>query len=242
MTTTSKIALVTGANKGIGKEIARQLGRLGMTVLVAARDEGRVRRATEELTAEGIDARSVLLDVADPESVDAAAKLVERDHGRLDVLVNNAAIVADGDWDGQATPETFRRTYATNVIGVMTVTRALLPLLRQGTEPQVVNVSSELGSLALLSAPNSAQAAYPLYAYNSSKAALNMVTVLFANELRADGIKVNAINPGYCATDMNNHQGTLTAAQGAAVAVRLATLPADGPTGEFHSENGPLPW
>jgi NAD(P)-dependent dehydrogenase (short-subunit alcohol dehydrogenase family) len=242
MTTTTKIALVTGANKGIGKEIARQLGRLGRTVLVGARDEERGRRATEELVAEGIDVRTVLLDVTDPDSVDAAAKLIERDHGRLDVLVNNAGIVADGDWDGNATPETFQRTYATNVIGVMTVTRALLPLLRQASEPQVVNVSSELGSLAMQSDPNSQQAAVRLYAYNSAKAALNMLTVMLANELRPDGIKVNAISPGYCATDLNNHQGVLTAAQGATVAVRLATLPADGPTGEFHGQDGPVPW
>ncbi|HEU5470405.1 MAG TPA: SDR family oxidoreductase [Actinophytocola sp.] len=238
---TTKIALVTGANKGIGKEIARQLGRLGMTVLVAARDEGRGRAAAEELVAAGIDARPVPLDVTDPESVATAAKLVEREHGRMDLLVNNAGIVADGDREGAATVETFQRTYATNVVGVLTVTRAMLPLLRKASEPGVVNLSSELGSIATLSDPNGQWAGVRLYAYNSSKAALNMVTVMLANELRADGITVNAVSPGYCATDLNGHQGYRTPEQGAADAVRVATRP-DRATGGFHGEHGPLPW
>jgi NAD(P)-dependent dehydrogenase (short-subunit alcohol dehydrogenase family) len=226
--TTNKIALVTGANKGIGKEIARQLGHLGMTVLIGARDENRGRAAVDELA--GLDAQLVPLDVTDETSVAAAAKLIEHDHGRLDVLVNNAGILTDD----------FHRTYATNVAGVVTVTRAMLPLLHKASEPRIVNLSSELGSLTLLADPTSEQAAVPLYAYNSSKAALNAITVLFANELRTDGIQVNAVSPGYCATDMNDHQGVLTAEQGASVAVRLAT--ADGPTGEFHGQNGVLPW
>lgn len=235
----TKIALVTGANKGIGKEIARQLGKLGMTVLVGARDEGRGAAAVGELTVDGVDARPVLLDVTDEQTVAAAAKQIERDHGRLDLLVNNAGVLAEGP--GGATPEAFRQTYETNLIGVVTVTRAMLPLLRKASEARVVNVSSELGSLTLLADPTSDQAAAPFFAYNSSKAALNAVTVLFANELRADGIKVNAISPGYCATDLNNNQGYLTAAQGASVAVRLATVPA-APTGEFHGQGGPMPW
>jgi NAD(P)-dependent dehydrogenase (short-subunit alcohol dehydrogenase family) len=237
--TTTKIALVTGANKGIGKEIARQLGRLEMTVLVAARDEDRGRTAVRELAEEGIDARPVVLDVNDPESVAAAAKQIERDHGRLDVLVNNAGIVAERDG---ASPEAFHRTFETNVIGVHTVTNTLLPLLRKGSDARVVNLSSELGSLALLADPTSQQAAVPLFAYNSSKAALNVLTVMFANQVRDEGIKVNAVSPGYCATDMNDQQGVLTPAQGASVAVRLATVPADGPTGEFHGQDGVLPW
>lgn len=235
--TTTKIALITGANKGIGKEIARALGHLGMTVLLGARDEHRGRIAVDELT--GIDAHLVPLDVTDEASVAAAAKQIERDHGRLDVLVNNAGVLIDRDG---AAPEDFHRTYDVNVVGVVTVTRAMLPLLRKASEPRIVNLSSELGSLALLADPSSAMAAVPLYAYNSSKAALNVVTVLFANELRADGIKVNAVSPGYCATDMNDHQGVLTPAQGAEPVVRLATLPPDGPTGTFQGQDGVLPW
>jgi NAD(P)-dependent dehydrogenase (short-subunit alcohol dehydrogenase family) len=238
--TTTKIALITGANKGIGKEIARQLGRLGMTVLVAARDEERGRAAAGELSGAGIDARHVQLDVTDPDSVATAAKQVEQEHGRLDLLVNNAGIVVAGDDGGQADAETFARTYATNVAGVMTVTRAMLPLLRKASEARVVNLSSELGSLALQSDPDSEFAGVRLYAYNSSKAALNMVTVMLANDLRQDGITVAAVSPGFCATDMNGHQGYRTPEQGAADAVRVATT--DGPTGAFHGQAGPLPW
>jgi NAD(P)-dependent dehydrogenase (short-subunit alcohol dehydrogenase family) len=237
--TTTRVALVTGANKGIGKEIARQLGRLGQTVLVAARDEERVRGAVAELTGEGLDARPLVLDVTDPESVAAAAKQVDSEHGRLDVLVNNAGIVAERDG---TSPEAFQKTFQTNVIGVHSVTTALLPLLRKGSQARVVNLSSELGSLALLADPTSEQAAVPLFAYNSSKAALNVLTVMFANQVRDDGIAVNAVSPGYCATDMNGHQGHLTPAQGASVAVRLATAPPGGPTGEFHGQDGVLPW
>ena len=237
--TTTKIALVTGANKGIGKEIARQLGSLGMAVLVAARDADRGRDAAGELAAAGIDARPVLLDVTDEESVAAVAKQLERDYGRLDVLVNNAGILADRDG---ASTEDFLRTYQTNVVGVVTVTRAMLPLLAKASEPRVVNLSSELGSLARLADPTSRQAGIVLYAYNSSKAALNAVTVMFANEVREAGIKVNAVSPGYCATDMNDHRGVRTAAEGASVAVRLATVPSTGPSGTFHGEDGPLPW
>jgi NAD(P)-dependent dehydrogenase (short-subunit alcohol dehydrogenase family) len=236
---TSKIALVTGANKGIGKEIARQLGGLGMTVLVAARDQTRVEAAAHELHDDGIDARPLVLDVTDEESVAAAAKQVESEHGRLDVLVNNAGILTDRD---TTSTEDFLHTYHTNVVGVVNVTNALLPLLRKGSDARVVNLSSELGSVALLADPNSRQATIPLFAYNSSKAALNAVTVMFANAVRADGIKVNAVSPGYCATDMNDHQGVLTAADGASMAVRFATLPTDGPTAEFHGHEGALPW
>ena len=142
--TTPKIALVTGANKGIGKEIARQLGREGMIVLVGARDEGRGKEAARELADDGVDARPVQLDVTDEASVGAAAELVERDHGRLDVLVNNAAVVAERDG---ATPEAFLQTFHTNVVGVVNVIRAMLPSLRKAEHARVVNLSSELGSL-----------------------------------------------------------------------------------------------
>lgn len=236
---TSTIALVTGANKGIGKEIARQLGELGMTVLIAGRDTGRVEAAAAELRGDGINAAPVVLDVTDDEAIAAAAKQIERDHGKLDVLVNNAGIVAELN---EPSTEDFLRTYHTNVVGVMNVTNALLPLLRKGSDARIVNMSSELGSVSLLADPTSLQASIPLFAYNSSKAALNAITVMFANAVRPDGIKVNAVSPGYCATDMTDHQGDLTATQGASIAVRYATLPADGPTGEFHGQEGPLPW
>jgi NAD(P)-dependent dehydrogenase (short-subunit alcohol dehydrogenase family) len=241
--TNNDIALVTGANKGIGKEIARQLGGLGHTVVIGSRDEERGRRAAAELTADGIDARSVPLDVADPESVAAAVKQVESDFGRLDVLVNNAGVLLNGDGPALETPiELVRATYEVNVLGVLRVTNAFLPLLRSAPRARIVNMSSELGSLERVGDPASPWSAIRFVGYNSSKSAVNALTVAFANELRDAGIVVNAADPGHCATDMGGPDAPRTATQGAAVAVRLATLGPGGPTGEFHNEDGRLPW
>ncbi len=239
-----KMALITGANKGIGKEIARQLGAQGMTVLIGARDKERGKAAAAELTAGGADARAVLLDVTDQASIDAAAKQVESEYGRLDVLVNNAGIALDGGPSSALTLEieTLRRTYETNVFGVFSMTRAFLPLLKKSGAGRIVNVSSGLGSLSQNSDPSWDYAAVKPLAYNSSKAALNMVTVIFAAELKDTGIKVNAADPGYTATDLNHNQGHQTVEQGAAAAVRLATLPDNGPTGGFFDEAGVVPW
>ncbi|HZC26098.1 MAG TPA: SDR family oxidoreductase [Actinopolymorphaceae bacterium] len=238
-----RIALVTGANKGIGYEIARGLGAAGATVLVGARDPGRGVAAAEKLGAEGIKAVPLELDVTDERSVSAAAVRIERDYGRLDILVNNAGILLERGEKPSATPvDMLARTYATNVYGVVTVTNAVLPLLRRAPAGRIVNVSSGLGSLALTSDPAGPYAAFPLLAYNSSKSALNAVTVSFANELRDTPIKVNAADPGYCATDLNGHAGPRTPAQGAVAAVRLALLPDDGPTAGFFSEDGTESW
>ncbi len=236
-----KIALVTGANKGIGKEIARQLGAQGMTALIGARDEGRGQEAATELKQQGIQAQAVRLDVTSEDSIREAASTIERDFGRLDVLVNNAGIALDGGPASGLDLDTLRRTYETNVFGVVSVTQGLLPLLRQSDAGRIVNMSSTLGSLALNSDPNWASANVKMLAYNSSKAALNMITVIFAAELKGTPIKVNAVCPGAVETDLNPY-GTRTVAQGAAVPVRLATLPADGPTGGYFDEDGPVPW
>ena len=239
------VALVTGANKGIGYEIARQLGKdHGMTVLLGARDEARGREAADRLRADGVDARPLRIDVTDPASVDAAARQIERDFGgRLDVLVNNAGVALESVPPSQTNLANFKATYETNVFGPFVVTQTMLPLLKTSAAGRVVNVSSGLGSLAQNSDPDWAYAAVKLLAYNSSKAALNMQTVLFAAELARDTpIKVNSADPGYTATDLNGHQGTRTVAQGAKEAVRLATLPADGPTGGYFDEDGPVPW
>ncbi|MEV0198185.1 SDR family oxidoreductase [Nonomuraea sp. NPDC050691] len=237
MTTT---ALITGANKGIGFEIARQLAERGVTAVVGARDEERGRAAAERLGQP-----YVLLDVTDEESVQAAAKWIEREYGRLDVLVNNAGTV--GGWPPEPRPSAtpaaaLREVYETNVFGVVTVTNAMLPLLRRSEAGRIVNMSSELGSVSLALDPGTPFWESNLLAYNSSKSALNMVTVSYAKELRDTPIKVNACTPGYCATDLNGHSGHRTAEQGAVIAVRLATLGADGPTGAFLSEDGPLSW
>jgi len=239
---TNKVALVTGANKGIGLEIARRLGRLGFTVLIGARDEGRGRAAAEQLRAEGLDAIPVRLDVTDQATIDAAARRIEAEFGKLDVLVNNAAVFLDRAPPSQLDMATLRQTFDTNFFGVFAVTKALLPLLRKSGAGRVVNMSSGLASLAQNSDPNWGFAQFKVLAYNSSKTALNALTVQFAAELRDTPIKVNAADPGYTATDMNNHQGTRTVEQGATAAVRLATLPADGPTGGYFDENGPVPW
>jgi NAD(P)-dependent dehydrogenase (short-subunit alcohol dehydrogenase family) len=247
-------ALITGANKGIGYETARLLGARGTTVIVGARDEERGRAAERSLRESGADARFVQLDVTDEKTARLAAEWIDGEYGRLDVLVNNAAIArADGDWQPSSTTlATLREVYETNVFGVVVVTNAMLPLLRRAGAARIVNVSSEVGSIASMTDPDSPLWRLTSVPYPSSKTALNMITAMYAKELRDTPIKVNAANPGYCATDLNGHQGFRTAEQGARVSVHLATLPADGPTGTFWGHlwtadgdgeaYGVLPW
>ena len=247
------LALITGANKGIGFATARQLGALGWTVLVGARDEARGKQAEQELTEGGAEARFVPLDVTDEQSVAGAAAWIGAQYGALDVLVNNAGI-ARGDWPGQPSAtslETLRTIYETNVFGVVAVTNAMLPLLRQAPAARIVNVSSELGSITANLDPASPMFTMASIPYPSSKTALNMITAMYAKELRDTAIKVNAANPGFCATDLNQHRGFRTADQGAEVSVHLATLPDDGPTGQLWGYQwtadggggfGALPW
>ncbi|MBD2409361.1 short-chain dehydrogenase [Nostoc calcicola FACHB-389] len=239
-----KVALITGANKGIGYEIARQLGSRGATVFVAARDIGRGQEAADKLGLSGIDAKAVQLDVVDQKTIDSTAQQIESEFGKLDILVNNAGILSDGDRlpPSQVDIQTLRHTYETNVFGVFAVTKALLPLLKKSTAGRIVNISSGLGSLTLNLDPNYEFANMKLVAYNSSKTAVNALTVLFAAELKDTPIKVNAADPGFTATDINQHQGYRTVEQGAKAAVRLATLPEDGSTGGFFDENGVVPW
>jgi NAD(P)-dependent dehydrogenase (short-subunit alcohol dehydrogenase family) len=237
-----RIAVVTGANKGIGLEIARQLAREGITVFLGARDAERGRAAAEKLCAEGLDARPLSLDVADDASVSAAASLLERSAGRLDILVNNAGIAIDDGPPSRVSLDALRRTYETNVFGVVRATQAMLPLLRRSDAGRIVNLSSGLGSLSRNSDPSWDYASVKFLAYNSSKTAVNAITVQFAYELRDTPIKVNAADPGYVATDMNRNQGVRSVEQGAATPVRLALLPADGPTGGYFNDDGPLPW
>ncbi|RSM86087.1 SDR family NAD(P)-dependent oxidoreductase [Kibdelosporangium aridum] len=234
--TEQKIALVTGANKGIGYEIAAQLKALGMTVIIGARDEQRRAEAAKALGVE-----SVALDVTDAGTVEKAAAWIDERFGRLDVLVNNAGIVG-----GRAQAPTtvdlalVRDVFETNFFGVIRVTNAMLPLLKRSAGARIVNMSSGVGSIG------GATAIYgelpPGAAYPPSKTALNSLTVQYAKDLRGTGILINAADPGHCATDLNNNTGFRTAAQGAAIAVKLATLDDDGPTGGFFNDDGPLPW
>lgn len=240
----SPVALVTGANKGIGFAIARRLGRLGGTVYLGVREPTRGEPAERELCAEGIDARLLPMDVTDDDSVALAAERLAADTDRLDVLVNNAG-AAGPETEPSATPVAeVRATYETNVFGVIRVTNAVLPLLRRSSAGRIVNLSSVLGSLAHGAAAHDPTGVFPpgvfpaLLAYNTSKAALNAVTVTYANELRGTGILVNAAEPGFVATDLNGHRGRLTPEQGARIPVLLATLGPGGPTGTFRAEDG----
>lgn len=238
-----KIALITGANKGIGFEIARQLGDQGIVVLLGVRDEVRGKQAADSLAGRGIKAAPIRLDVTDNASIAEAALHIQHRHGRLDILVNNAGIA--GGFIGppsQATAAQLREVYETNVFGVVAVTNAMLPLLRKSAAGRIVNVSSNVGSLTLNAEPEGTFAAYNLLTYQSSKTALNAITVAYAKELRDTPIKVNSANPGFTATDLNGHRGYQTTEQGAAVPVRLATIGQDGPTGANLDENGTVPW
>lgn len=235
------IGLVTGANKGIGLGISRQLATKGVHVLMAARDRKRGEKAVAELRAQNLPVEFIELDVTSQPTIDQAAAEVQRRYGRLDILVNNAGVALDWVAPSEASIEDVQKTFDTNLFGVFRVTKAFVPLLKKSKHGRIVNLSSGLGSLAL-----AAKGAFPawnqLLGYRASKAALNMLSIQFAEELRSAGIKVNAVGPGYTATDMNKHQGTKTVEQGAATPVRLALLPDDGPTGGFFSDEGVEPW
>ncbi|WP_344669524.1 SDR family oxidoreductase [Catenulispora yoronensis] len=237
-------ALVTGANKGIGYEIAAGLGALGWRVGVGARDEKRRESAVERLRADGVDAFGVPLDVTDDASATTAARLIEEQAGRLDVLVNNAAIAGDmPQLPSRIDPATVRTVVETNVIGVIRVTNAMLPLLRRSASPRIVNMSSSVGSLARQSGPAADETAGPVaVAYAPSKTFLNAVTLQYVRELSGTNILINVGCPGYVATDLNGFRGFRTPEQGAAIAIKLATLPDGGPTGQFFDDSGVVPW
>jgi NAD(P)-dependent dehydrogenase (short-subunit alcohol dehydrogenase family) len=238
MTTT----LITGANKGLGFETARRLIAAGHTVYIGSRDPERGRRAAEQLGA-----RAVQLDVTDDPSVESAAKIIEADGG-LDVLVNNAGIAAEwrgGDRDSvvgaaDLTAELMRQTFETNVFGTVRVLRAFLPLLQRSATPVVVNVSSGLASLSRVATAGTGAHTYPGVAYQASKAALNMVTLQYAKAFPS--LRINAVEPGFTATDLNAKTGTQSVEQGAEVIVRMAQVDTAGPTGGYFDAEGSLPW
>ena len=241
--TPQKIALVTGANKGIGREIATQLAARGILVLIGARDAARGESAAQELRDAGHAAQYLEIDVTSQTTVDHAASCIEREYGHLDILVNNAAVAIDWVPPSQLDIEALHKTWDTNVYGVFRVTKAMLPLLRKSPAGRIVNMSSGLASLAYTAAADGRfHDLNMLLAYCSSKTAVNAVTLRFAIELAGTPIKINCADPGYVATDMNQHQGPRTVAQGAATPVRLALLPDDGPTGGFFNDEGVVPW
>jgi NAD(P)-dependent dehydrogenase (short-subunit alcohol dehydrogenase family) len=240
-----KIALITGANKGIGLETARQLGKKEITVLVGARDAGKGESAVAKLRREGIDAHPIVIDVSDPKSVKEAAGKVEHDFGRLDILVNNAGVLADAKEKkvSEQSLATWRQTFDTNVFGLIATTQAFLPLLRKSEAARIVNLSSILGSISFHATPGS-----PVYeakdtpAYNVSKAAVNAYTVQLAHELKETSIKVNAAHPGWVKTEMGGAGAMMEIEDGAKTSVALATAGTDAPNGTFVHMGDPLPW
>ncbi|MBS0659299.1 MAG: SDR family oxidoreductase [Verrucomicrobia bacterium] len=240
----TKIALVTGANKGIGLETVRQLAAQGVHVLLAARNAAAGQAAADQLRGEGLPVDFLPLDVSDSASIRAAAAAVDTAHGRLDILINNAGIFID---DHALPPsaqslETWRRTFDTNVFGLIETTQAFLPLLRKSEAGRIVNLTSILGSITLHSDPTSFVYDTKTPAYNVSKAAVNAWTVQLAYELRGTPIKVNAAHPGWVKTDMGGADAHLEIADGAKTSVALALLPADGPSGTYTHLGQTLPW
>jgi len=234
---TRKTALITGANKGIGREIARQLGRRGYSVWLGCRDAERGVQAAADLRQQGLDARVLELDVTNDASVKAAVTTYGKTSDTLDVLVNNAGIATGGYVaPTEASLDDMHAVYEVNVFGPVRVTQAFVPFLRKAGQGRIVMMSSSLGSIGEQLDLTSGTYGVNLLGYNSSKSALNMITVSFAKELAAYGIKVNAANPGYVATDLNNHQGYRSVEQGAAIAVHLATLGPMGPTAGFFND------
>jgi len=229
------ITLITGANKGLGYEASRRLMALGHTVYLGARNEERGRAA-----AQALGARFVHLDVTDDDSVARAAERIRDDEGRLDVLVNNAGITGGRVAPEEVGAEQLSTTFDTNVFGVVRVTRAALPLLRMSQNPVIVNVSSGLGSLGVVTDPARMESRYPSLGYSASKAAVVMLTVQYAKAFPE--LRVNVVDPGYTATDLNGNSGTQTVQEGTDAIVRLATIDRDGPTGSFQDRSGTVPW
>ena len=239
-----KIALVTGANKGIGFETARQLAAKDITVLLGARDEKRGLEAAEKLKKEGLDVQFLKLDVTAAASQDNAAKFIADKFGKLDILINNAGVARDSKVPAsKGTAEQWRETFETNLFSLISLTQKLLPLVKKSDDGRIVNLSSILGSLTLNSAPDSPLGApSATTAYHASKAALNMFTIHLANELKDTPIKVNAAHPGWVKTDMGGEAAPLGVEEGAKTSVWLATLPENGPTGGYFHNGEALPW
>ncbi len=242
------IALVTGASRGLGFAAARALAKTGNCVILTGRDQNRTDAAAAALRDEGLDAQALPLDVDVPSSIAAAAEHVERKHGRLDVLVNNAGVLPEASDTTEhdfADSQAFQATFATNLFGAVAVTEAFLPLLRRSAMGRIVNVSTTMGSLNDQANPDSPYYQMIVPAYQASKAALNSVTISLAKTLADTDIKVTSVCPGFVQTDLtpvNREQAPLTPDQAATIIVTAATLPADTPSGRFIDQNGPVAW
>ena len=239
------IALITGANRGIGLETARQLGKKGVTILAAARELSRSEAAVAELKKEGIDARPIKLDVDNPADYKAAADKIEKEFGVLDILINNAGIMLDGRKGNETSttsPEILKKTFNTNFFAVVALTQTLLPLLKKSKAGRIVNLSSILGSNTLHATKGSFIYDAKTFAYDASKVALNSFTTHLAHELQGTNIKVNSAHPGWVKTEMGGEGAMLEIEDGAKTSVALATLPDEGPTGAYIHMGEALPW
>jgi NAD(P)-dependent dehydrogenase (short-subunit alcohol dehydrogenase family) len=238
-----RVALVTGANKGIGFEIARQLAVKEITVLIGARDRERGVKAQEKLMSQGLDVHAILLDVADPQSIQAAVGRVKDDFKRLDILVNNAGIMIDSHTDmRELSISILQNTFDTNAFGPLLLSQACIPLMQANNYGRIVNMSSTLGSLTEIAGPNSLYAEVRSPAYRLSKTVLNGITVMLAAELRGTNILMNSACPGWVRTDLGGSQAPRSPEQGADTPVWLAMLPDGGPTGGFFRDRQPIPW
>jgi len=246
MPTQKKVALISGANRGIGFETARQLGQKGVLVLLGARELKAAQAAAATLTAEGIEALPLAFDVNSEADRKAAASFIAEKFGALDILINNAGVGGEGGilnpHTSNTTDQEFQNVFRTNVLSVVAVTRELLPLLKKSEAGRIVNVSSILGSLTLQAAPNSPIAPMKAFAYNASKTAVNAFTIHLAAELKDSNIKVNSAHPGWVKTDLGTQHAQLEVSEGAKTSVDLALLGPDGPTGKFIHAGSELPW
>jgi NAD(P)-dependent dehydrogenase (short-subunit alcohol dehydrogenase family) len=239
-----KIALITGANKGIGLETARQLAQKQITVLLGSRDKAKGESAAAKLKSEGLDVRPIEIDVTNEQSIRKAAERVEKEFGRLDILINNAGTMLDDDKKkvSEQSLETWRRTFDTNLFGLIAATQTFLPLLRKSEAGRIVNLSSILGSITYHATPGSPVYDFKTAAYNVSKSAVNAYTVQLAYELKDSKIKVNAAHPGWVKTEMGGEGATMEITEGAKTSVELATLDNDGPNGAYIHMGEPIPW
>lgn len=240
-----KVAFITGGNKGIGFETARQLGQQGVTVVIGSRDLAKGKEAVDKLKKDGVHAEAVKFDITNEADYQAVYNYFDKKFGRLDILINNAGISREafgGNRTSTTSPEVLHETFDTNFFGVIQLTQTLLPLIRKSPAGRIVNLSSILGSLTLHADPKSPIAASKSFAYNASKAALNAFTIHLADELKETKIKVNSAHPGWVKTDMGTDAAPMEIPEGAKTSVRLALLPDDGPTGGYFHMDQTLPW
>ena len=245
MSQEKQVALITGANRGLGLETAKQLGATGVTILVGARQQSAAEETAATLRASGIDAYGLKLDVVSGEDRKAAAKYIADKFGKLDILINNAGVAAATGFEpvnSQTSDSELSRVFETNVFAVVALTRELLPLIKKSAAGRIVNLSSILGSNTLHADPNSPIAGFKSFAYDASKAALNTYTIHLAWELKDTPIKVNSAHPGWVKTEMGSEKAPMEIPEGAQTSVALATLGADGPTGRFIHLGSELPW